>query len=97
MNFLKKDMKIAWYCIQQSILHPRTIITNRIGNPIQIDGQPPTPWLVSVIVLVVGIISWCVAERIGISGLDEAARLMVYGPLGNMYGMTQAIKYRGGK
>jgi hypothetical protein len=41
-----------------------------------------------VAVIIIGIASWCASTQFKIEGLDEAARAMVYIPLGNIFGMT---------
>jgi len=52
----------------------------------------PIPWWGSIAVLVLGIASWIISATCGVQGLDEAARAMVYIPLGNIFGMTQKTK-----
>lgn len=63
------------------------------ANPKPIT-MSPTPWWGSVIILVIGIISWCLSAYFNIDGLDEAGRAMVYIPLGNIFGMGLAITGR---
>jgi hypothetical protein len=83
-------LQIAGHCIHQSIRHPRTDI-KQVANPRPINASP-IPWWGSVGILIVGIASWVCATCIGIAGLDEAARAMVYIPLGNIFGMTLQIQ-----
>lgn len=84
--------KIAWYCLRNAIRHPRTPIENIVGNPVPVPRQSPIPWWGSAALILLGIISWCFGAHFGISGLDEAARAMVYIPLGNIFGMSMAIR-----
>ncbi len=86
-NFtLKKRLKFAAYCIAQSIIHPRTQIIYR-GNPSTIMSNP-MPWFASMGLIVFGVGVWCLSAHLKIAEMAEAARLMVYLPLGNMFGMT---------
>lgn len=80
--------KILLKCIPSSIIHPRTPIL--VGNPG--NSESPVPWWGSITVLVVGIISWCLSDIHSITGLSEAARAMVYLPLGNLFGLTLKVK-----
>jgi hypothetical protein len=75
--------KLVSFVVSQSILHPRTSIV--LPNPGTTIA--PTPWWISLLVLIIGIACWCLAEHFTITGLSEAARAMVYLPLGNMFGM----------
>lgn len=79
-------LEVAAHCIYQSLRHPRTELL-QTGNPIPIK-QSPIPWWGSITVLVIGILSWCMSAAFNITGLDEAARAMVYVPLGNIFGMS---------
>jgi len=72
----------------QAVRHPRT----RVVLPNPGTTTSPIPWWGSVAVLVIGIASWSVGEIVGITGLDEAGRAMVYIPLGNLFGMTVRVK-----
>jgi hypothetical protein len=51
----------------------------------------PIPWWGSACFIVIGIIAWCLAAHWQITGLDEAARAMVYIPLGNIFGMSISL------
>lgn len=82
----KLVVTILAHCIYQSLRHPRTTIT-QMANPTPIQ-QSPIPWWGSVFVLTIGIITWCAGEYYNIDGLSEAARALVYMPLGNIFGMS---------
>ena len=83
-------IEIILYSLKHAILHPRTMIPAK-GNPIN-NPQHPMPWWASLLVLVIGILSWCLGSCFNITGLDEAGRAMVYLPLGNMFGMAIKAK-----
>lgn len=80
-------IKIIYYCSKSSILHPKTRI-EYVGNPVKINSQSPIPWWGSIGILIIGIIAWCVSACMGIQGLDEAGRALVYIPLGSIFGMS---------
>lgn len=82
-------LAIILHCLFQSIRHPKTIVVQK-DNPGPVNVSP-VPWWGSSFMIIVGIVSWCLATHWGIEGLDEAARAMVYIPLGNMFGMGLAI------
>lgn len=86
MNF-PTTIKVAYYCIKEAVLHPLTTIEN-VGNPVKVNPQSPIPWWGSITILTMGIAAWCVSACVGIEGLDEAGRAMVYIPLGNIFGMS---------
>ena len=50
--------------------------------------ESPVPWFGSIIVIVIGIGAWITAACLNIPGLDEAARALVYIPLGSLFGMS---------
>jgi hypothetical protein len=87
---VNKLMEVIFYSLKHAILHPRTTIPAR-GNPIK-EPQSPIPWWGSILVLMIGIASWCAGSCLNITGLDEAGRAMVYLPLGSIFGM--AVKAR---
>ena len=91
-----KTLGIIISCIWNTCRYPTNKILS-IGNPTRVE-QSPTPWRVSLVVLVLGIGCFITAELMDISPLGEAARVMVYGPLGSMFGMgNQAYrKYKEG-
>lgn len=87
---MRQALKEAGHCMVQAVRHPQTPIF--LSNP---GGTTsPIPWWGSGAILIVGIVSWVVSALCGIHGLDEAARAMVYIPLGNIFGMT--VKLRNG-
>lgn len=85
-NSIMSVIKIATYCIYHAILHPRTPI--ELSNPGRVS---PVPWWGAVMVIVIGIGVWICGSIFEVGGLTEAARAMVYLPLGNMFGMAVGI------
>jgi len=84
MNFVQ----IVWSCLWNSCKLNETKIS--VGNPTKVE-QSPVPWRVSLIVLILGLASLIIAEVMDIDSLGEIARLMVYAPMGSIFGMgTQA-------
>lgn len=45
-------------------------------------------WYVSVLVIIIGIICWVLGAGLEIAGLAEAGRVLVYVPLGSLFGMS---------
>ena len=87
-RIMKQVLKEAGYCMVQAVRHPLTpIFLINPGGTIS-----PIPWWGSGAILIVGITSWVISARCGIVGLDEAARAMVYIPLGNIFGMTVKLR-----
>jgi len=50
--------------------------------------ESPIPWWGAVLCIIVGIAAWVTSACLEISGLDEAARALVYIPLGSLFGMS---------
>lgn len=85
MNFIQ----LLWSCIWHACKDSDTKVIV-VGNPAKVE-QSPVPWKVSLVVLVLGLASMVVAEVMDISSLGEVARLLVYAPIGSIFGMgTQA-------
>ena len=80
-------LKKTGFCIYQSVLHPRTPIV--LDNPGELS---PIPWWGSIGILAMGIISWVISACLGVKGLDEAGRAMVYLPLGNIFNMSMGLR-----
>ena len=85
-NAIVGILKIGAYCTIHAVLHPRTPI--ELANPGRVS---PVPWWGAVIVIVLGIGAWICGSIMEMGGLTEAARAMVYLPLGNMFGMAVGI------
>ena len=81
------------YCpeCQQYLLNGETKCPScgkKLGNSPQMKEMSPIPWWGAVLVIVVGIACWIIGNWLGISGLDEAGRALVYIPLGSLFGMS---------
>jgi hypothetical protein len=85
---IRTFFEVIGHSLYQSLRHPRTRIT-QVANPNPISLSP-IPWWGSIGVLVLGIISWCLAAHWQIQGLDEASRAMVYAPLTHIFDMGLA-------
>jgi hypothetical protein len=60
----------------------------QLGNSPQMKEMSPIPWWGAVLVIIVGIACWVMGGCLGIVGLDEAGRALVYIPLGSLFGMS---------
>lgn len=60
----------------------------KVGHSPEVRQQSPIPWYGSVLVIIIGIVCWITGATVGVPGLDEAGRALVYIPLGNLFGMT---------
>ncbi len=49
---------------------------------------PAIPWYGSVILIIVGAAIWGWSAACDIAGITELGRILVYVPLGNIFGMT---------
>ena len=61
---------------------------DKLGNTPERKEISAIPWWGSCIVILVGIGAWVASAYLKIPGLDEAARALVYLPLGNLFGMS---------
>ncbi len=69
---------------------PRPVVIK--SNPKTVS-QSPVPWQVSTIIMMAsGVGVWCLSSRLQMPEMGEAARLMVYLPLGNIFGMSLAAR-----
>ena len=81
-----KMLEVMSHCIYESIRHPMALIT-QVSNPSPVNISP-IPWWGSCGLIVVGITCWCLGSCLNIGGLDEAGRVLVYTPIGNLFGMS---------
>ena len=58
------------------------------GNSPEIKQESPIPWWGSCLVIAVGVGAWVTSACLDIPGLGEAARVLVYVPLGSLFGMS---------
>jgi len=50
--------------------------------------ESPVPWWGSVGCIIIGIGAWIASACLEVPGLDEAGRVLVYIPLGSLFGMS---------
>jgi len=60
---------------------------NVVGSPDH-RQESPIPWWGSCLVIVAGIAAWIASACLEVAGLDEAGRVLVYIPLGALFGMS---------
>lgn len=61
---------------------------DKVGESPDEKRESPVPWYVSVIVILAGIGAWVASACLEIPGLDEAGRVLVYIPLGSLFGLS---------
>jgi len=60
----------------------------KAGESPELRQESPIPWYGSVTVIILGIICWVLGAGLEIDGLSEAGRVLVYIPLGSLFGMS---------
>jgi len=48
----------------------------------------PVPWYGAILCILIGIGAWIASALLNIAPLGEAARLLVYAPIGHLFGMS---------
>lgn len=61
---------------------------NDDDNSPDIKQESAVPWWGALICIVIGIAAWITGACVPVPGLDEAARALVYIPLGSLFGMS---------
>jgi len=86
-NTITSALRFLLYGVGRAVAHPRTPIVYRDieGNPPRIRQESPIPWWGSVGVILIGVACWVIGAKLQVTGLDEAARAMVYVPLGSLF------------
>ena len=79
-------LEIMGHCLWSAVRHPRTKI-KQSANPVPMELSP-IPWWGSLLVLIMGIVSWCFAAHFNIEGLSEASRALVYCSLMHIFDMS---------
>jgi len=82
-----------YYCARCRVrFHPDEKACPKCGDKVGESPDPkqesPVPWYCSVMVIIIGIISWVLGAGLEIAGLDEVGRALVYIPLGSLFGMS---------
>ena len=60
----------------------------KVGESPEVRTESPIPWWGSILCIIIGIGAWVASASLQIPGLDEAARALVYIPLGSLFGMS---------
>jgi len=61
---------------------------DKVGHSPEDKQESPIPWWGAVLCILIGIGTWVGGAYMKIPGLDEAARALVYIPLGSLFGMS---------
>ena len=61
---------------------------DKVGESAENREERAVPWWGSVLCIIIGIGAWVASACLEIPGLDEAARVLVYVPLGSLFGMS---------
>lgn len=56
-------------------------------NP-ETKRESPIPWWGAVVCILIGIGAWVTSACLKVPGLDEAGRVLVYMPVGSLFGMS---------
>ena len=60
----------------------------KVGHSPESQQMSAIPWWGSMLCIVVGIAAWVTSALLNIVPLGEAARLLVYAPLGHLFGIS---------
>ncbi len=82
-----------FYCPNCKIRFPASSrVCPKCGDKVESSPDPrresPLPWYGSVILIVLGAAIWGCSAAYHISGVDELGRILVYIPLGSLFGMS---------
>lgn len=61
---------------------------DKVGSSPENRQESPTPWWCAVLCILMGIGAWIASALLDIAPLGEAARILVYAPLGQLFGMS---------
>ncbi len=82
-----------YYCSDCKIRFPNSAgecpkCHERVGQSPEHRQESAIPWWGSILCIVVGIGAWVASALLNIVPLGEAARLLVYAPLGHLFGIS---------
>jgi len=82
-----------FYCSHCKIRFPNSASEcpqchEKVGHSPDPRQESAIPWWGSCLCIVIGIGAWIASALLNISPLSEAARLLVYAPLGHLFGMS---------
>jgi len=61
---------------------------DKVGESPDPRQESPIPWWGAMLCIVIGICAWVASALLNITPLTEASRLLVYAPVGHLFGMT---------
>ena len=84
---------LYYYCLKCNVRFPASTgecpkCGEKVGTNPNSKQESPVPWYGAVLCILIGIGAWVAAACLKIPGLDEAARVLVYVPLGSLFGMS---------
>ena len=82
-----------FYCVSCKVRFPSSSdkcpkCGDSVKNSPDHKRESPVPWWAALLCIIIGVTSWIVSACFDISGLSEAARILVYAPLGHLFGMS---------
>ncbi len=82
-----------YYCLSCRIRFPASAnecpkCHDKVEGSPDLRKEAAIPWWGSILCIVVGIGAWIASALLNITPLGEAARLLVYAPLGQLFGMS---------
>lgn len=82
-----------FYCTKCKIRFPASSSEcPKCGDKVESSPDPrqesPVPWYGSCLCIVVGIGAWIASALLDIAPMAEAARILVYAPIGHLFGLS---------
>ena len=60
----------------------------KVGQSPENRHESPIPWWGSIVCIIIGIGAWIASACLNITPLAEAARILVYAPIGHLFGLS---------
>ncbi|MBA7506589.1 hypothetical protein ES706_05281 [subsurface metagenome] len=82
-----------FYCLKCKVRFPASSrecpkCGDKVGESPDPKQESPVPWYGSVILIVAGAAIWGCSAAFHIAGVDELGRILVYIPMGSLFGMS---------
>jgi uncharacterized protein YlaI len=82
-----------YYCTKCKVRFPASSNAcpkcgDKVGESPDPRQESPVPWYVSCLCIVIGIGTWIASALLDITPMAEAARLLVYAPVGHLFGLS---------
>ncbi|MBA7637853.1 hypothetical protein ES703_45502 [subsurface metagenome] len=61
---------------------------DKVGDSPENRQETPTPWWCAMLCILMGIGAWIASALLNIPPLGEVARILIYAPLGHLFGMS---------